>query len=74
MQNCKDRFFLLYGIMSDRAGHLCIVPVRSTGQKNEDNTAWFLKEHPDFSLEFQRQIFPGEAGSDGFFSCKAGKE
>ncbi len=32
-KNCKDRFFLLYGIMSDRAGHLCTVPVRSTGQK-----------------------------------------
>lgn len=24
--------------------------------ENEDNTAWFLKEHPEFSLEFQRQI------------------
>lgn len=35
--------------------------------ENEDNTAWFLKEHPEFSLEFQRQIFPREAGSDGFF-------
>ena len=38
--------------------------------ENEDNTAWFLKEHPEFSLEFQRQIFPGEAGSDGFFLAK----
>ena len=39
-------------------------------KENEDNTAWFLKEHPEFSLEFQRQIFPGEAGSDGFFLAK----
>lgn len=38
--------------------------------ENEDNTAWFLKEHPEFSLEFQRQIFPREAGSDGFFLAK----
>ena len=38
--------------------------------ENENNTAWFLKEHPEFSLEFQRQIFPGEAGSDGFFLAK----
>lgn len=29
----KTDCFLLYGIMSDRAGHLCTVPVRSTGQK-----------------------------------------
>ena len=38
--------------------------------ENEDNTAWFLKEHPEFSMEFQRQIFPREAGSDGFFLAK----
>ena len=32
----------------------------------------FLKEHPEFSLEFQRQIFPGEAGSD--FPLKEAKK
>lgn len=39
-------------------------------RENEDNVAWFLQEHPDFSLELQRQMFPGEVGSDGFFLAK----
>ena len=39
-------------------------------RENEDNVAWFLQEHPDFSLEMQRQMLPGEVGSDGFFLAK----
>ena len=38
--------------------------------ENEENIAWFLQEHPEFSLESERQIFPGEAGNDGFFLAK----
>jgi 16S rRNA (cytosine967-C5)-methyltransferase len=38
--------------------------------ENEDNVAWILQNHPDFSLLSQRQIFPGEVGSDGFFLAK----
>lgn len=38
--------------------------------ENEDNVAWFLKEHTDFTLEMQKQIFPGEIGNDGFFLAK----
>lgn len=38
--------------------------------ENEDNVAWFVQAHPDFSVELMRQIFPGEAGNDGFFLAK----
>jgi 16S rRNA (cytosine967-C5)-methyltransferase len=38
--------------------------------ENEDNVAWILQNHPEFSLVSQRQLFPGEAGSDGFFLAK----
>lgn len=39
-------------------------------KENEENVAWFLKEHPEFVLEYQKQIFPGDAGNDGFFLAK----
>lgn len=53
----------------------CVQPCGTIHRsENRDNTAWFLKEHPEFSLEFQRQIFPGEATEVTDFSCKAGKE
>ena len=38
--------------------------------ENEENTAWFLQEHPQFSLEMQRQFFPDEGMSDGFYIAK----
>ena len=38
--------------------------------ENEDNVAWFLQKHPEFSLEKQRQMFPGEVGNDGFYLAK----
>lgn len=38
--------------------------------ENEDNVAWFLQTHPEFSLEKQRQMFPGEVGNDGFYLAK----
>lgn len=38
--------------------------------ENEDNVRWFVKEHPEFKLEYQRQIFPGEHMGDGFFIAK----
>ena len=34
--------------------------------ENEDNTAWFLQNHREFSLAKERQIFPGESCGDGF--------
>lgn len=38
--------------------------------ENEDNTAWFLEQHPEFSLVFERQIFPDEGNGDGFYIAK----
>lgn len=38
--------------------------------ENEENVRWFVKEHPEFKLEYQRQIFPGEHMGDGFFIAK----
>jgi len=38
--------------------------------ENEENVAWFLKEHPDFRLERQQQILPQKRRNDGFFLAK----
>ena len=38
--------------------------------ENEGNIEWFLKEHPEFVLEFMEQMFPGETYHDGFFIAK----
>ena len=38
--------------------------------ENEDNTAWFLENHREFSLAKERQIFPGESCGDGFYLAK----
>ena len=43
-------------------------------QENEDNVAWFLKEHPDFFLEKQQQLLPAAGRRDGFFLAKLIKE
>ncbi len=40
-----------------------------TKEENEENTAWFLQTHPDFSLVFARQLLPDE-GCDGFYIAK----
>ncbi len=36
-------------------------------EENEENTAWFLKEHPEFQLLREEQILPGECYGDGFY-------
>ena len=38
--------------------------------ENEENVAWFLREHPQFILERQRQIFPQAGKQDGFFLAR----
>lgn len=38
--------------------------------ENEENTAWFLENYPEFSLVFERQIFPDEGNGDGFYIAK----
>ncbi len=35
--------------------------------ENEENTAWFLKQNPQFSLVYERQFFPDEGEMDGFY-------
>lgn len=42
--------------------------------ENEENTAWFLKEHPAFRLERQQQILPQKGRNDGFFLAKLVKK
>ena len=39
-------------------------------QENGGNVAWFLKEHEDFELVSQEQMFPGGLYHDGFFVAK----
>lgn len=38
--------------------------------ENEDNVAWFLENHKEFSLEYEKQFLPGESTHDGFFLAK----
>lgn len=38
--------------------------------ENEENTKWFLEQHPEFELVMERQIFPDEDGMDGFYMAK----
>ena len=37
--------------------------------ENEENTKWFAKNHPQFELEWEKQIFPGRE-TDGFYIAK----
>lgn len=38
--------------------------------ENEENTAWFLANHPEFTLLLERQIFPDAGEGDGFYMAK----
>lgn len=38
--------------------------------ENEENAAWFVREHPEFELVQMQQIFPAERLGDGFFIAK----
>ena len=42
--------------------------------ENDENTAWFLNENPQFSLEVKRQFFPDEGEYDGFYIAKFRRE
>jgi len=35
--------------------------------ENQENTAWFLQENPDYQLIAEEQMLPGEHGGDGFY-------
>ena len=59
----NGEFYIFWGDPDQGAFMVKAKDPKGPWSENEDNTAWFLKEHPEFSLEFQRQIFPGEAGS-----------
>ena len=39
-------------------------------EENEENVETFLQKHTDFSLVSEKQMYPGEVGSDGFFLAK----
>ncbi len=38
--------------------------------ENQDNVAWFLENHEDFTLVEERQLFPEAKTNDGFFYAK----
>ena len=42
--------------------------------ENEGNTAWFLKNHPQFRLVKEKQMLPGVDGGDGFYIAMLVKE
>lgn len=42
-------------------------------KENEKQCELFLSQHPEFTLESQRTIFPYETGSDGFYIAKMRK-
>lgn len=42
--------------------------------ENEENTAWFLSEFPEFCLERQQQILPQKGRNDGFFLARFRKK
>ncbi len=44
-----------------------------TEEENQENTAWFLKQHPQFSLVSERQYLPDE-GCDGFYIAKISRQ
>ena len=41
--------------------------------ENEENVAWFLEKHTEYTLDRMQQIFPGETYGDGFFLAKLKK-
>lgn len=41
--------------------------------ENEDNVRWFLREHPNFALEEERQLFPRAGLQDGFYYARLRK-
>ena len=42
--------------------------------ENEENTRWFLENHPKFRLRKERQLFPGADRGDGFYIAVMEKE
>ena len=40
-----------------------------TTEENDDTVQWFSEQHPEFSLQIQKQYFPSEE-TDGFFIAK----
>lgn len=44
-----------------------------SSRENEDNVAWFLEKHPEFSLETEKQFLPKAGKQDGFFLAKMKK-
>ena len=43
-------------------------------KENEENTAWFLKNHPEFTLVKEKHMLPGIDGGDGFYIAMLVKE
>ncbi|MDD6328883.1 MAG: 16S rRNA (cytosine(967)-C(5))-methyltransferase RsmB [Lachnospiraceae bacterium] len=50
-----------------RGGTLLYSTCTINKSENEENVEWFLKEHPEYSLEQMRLFLPGKDTCDGFF-------
>lgn len=42
--------------------------------ENEENTAWFVEEYPEFRLVREQQMLPGDSPGDGFYIAMLEKE
>ena len=42
--------------------------------ENQENTRWFLREHPQFCLRKEEQMLPGRDCGDGFYIAMFEKE
>ncbi|MGN1267449.1 MAG: 16S rRNA (cytosine(967)-C(5))-methyltransferase RsmB [Dorea sp.] len=42
--------------------------------ENEENTRWFMENHPEYSLVKEKQMLPGIDGGDGFYIALFQKE
>ncbi len=38
--------------------------------ENENIVRAFIREHPEFSLDLEKTVFPGESGADGFYFAR----
>ena len=54
-------------------GRICYITCSLTRDENEGQVAFFLAQHPEFTLQNQKRLTPSHDGTDGFFVCLMGK-
>lgn len=53
-----------------KGGALCYSTCTINKDENERIIKWFIKNHNDMIIEYEKQILPYEYKSDGFYICK----